>query len=163
MNSTRTRSRSGKLMKGIMLGAAVGGAIAMLDSGTRRRVATKTTSWKDSTMGMVERVREDPSGVMNDWQGRLKSASAVLKDAINDAQSLYERVSDDIIEPVKEQSSELIASTKDAAEDLQEIGMKVKEAGEEIKEDEGAPTASSDQESIHPVDRPSPVPGKIGS
>ena len=119
MNSTRTRSRSGKLMKGIMLGAAVGGAIAMLDSGTRRRVATKTTSWKDSTMGMVDRVREDPSGVMNDWQGRLKSASAVLKDAINDAQSLYERVSDDIIEPVKEQSSELIASTKDAADDLQ--------------------------------------------
>lgn len=69
-------------------------------------------------------------------QERLKSASSVLKEAISDAQNLYEKVNNNIIQPVTmvtEESSEILSHAKDATTDLKDIGGKVKEAGDEVK------------------------------
>jgi gas vesicle protein len=168
---TVKEKRSGKLVKGIILGAVVGGAVAMMDKNTRKKVTSSTSTMKDSTMDMVSKVKENPSGVMNDWQERIKSASSVLKEAINDAQKLYEKVNGDVIDQVnqvKDDSSEIISSTKDAAEDLKDIGSKVKEAGEEVAGDSPqassiSTTPSSNHETIHSTKKPSSVPGRVGS
>jgi gas vesicle protein len=171
-NNTKVNGKmNGKLVKGMVVGAVVGGAIAMLDKTTRKNVSNRTTDMKDSTMGMVAKVRENPSGVVNDWQDRLKTASSVLKEAINDAQSLYEKVNDDVVDQVnqlKDDSSEMIAATKEAAEELKDIGGKVKEAGEEVTGDSTSSqpvtsSTSTQDNNIHPTNRTSSIPGQVGS
>ncbi|MGR3765386.1 YtxH domain-containing protein [Rossellomorea sp. NS-SX7] len=169
---TVKEKRSGKLVKGIVLGAVVGGAVAMMDKNTRKKISNNTSSMKDSTMDMVSKVKENPSGVMNDWQERIKSASSVLKEAINDAQKLYEKVNGEVIDQVnqvKDDSTEIIATTKEAAEDLKEIGSKVKEAGEEVTSEASQTSSastsipSSNRDNVHSTNKPSSVPGQIGS
>ena len=127
--------KNGKLIKGLVVGAVIGAAIAMLDSNTRNKVTSTTKNVKDSTLDMYSQVRNNPVEVKNDLQERLKSASTVLKDAINDAQSLYEKVNENILGPVsqvKEDSSGIISSAKEITSDIKEISGKVKEAGEEV-------------------------------
>ncbi|MER2007210.1 MAG: YtxH domain-containing protein [Psychrobacillus sp.] len=127
--------KNGKLLKGLVVGAVIGAAIAMLDSNTRNKVTSTTKNVKDSTLDMYSQVRNNPGEVKNDLQERLKSASTVLKDAINDAQSLYEKVNENILAPVsqvKEDSSGIISSAKEITSDIKEISGKVKEAGEEV-------------------------------
>lgn len=127
--------KNGKLLKGLVVGAVIGAAIAMLDSNTRNKVTSTTKNVKDSTLDMYSQVRSNPIEVKNDLQERLKSASTVLKDAINDAQSLYEKINENILGPVnqvKEDSSGIISSAKEITSDIKEISGKVKEAGEEV-------------------------------
>ncbi|RIW28764.1 YtxH domain-containing protein [Bacillus salacetis] len=136
--STNQEEKNGKLVKGMVLGAVVGGAIAMLDSTTRQKVVSNTKNVKDSTMDMVGQVKEDPSGVKHDLQDRLKSASSVLKEAIHDAQNLYEKVNEDImgqVNQVKDESTDILSTAKEATSDLKDIGGKVKEAGEEVMDE----------------------------
>ncbi|MEK5185308.1 YtxH domain-containing protein [Solibacillus sp. FSL W7-1324] len=134
--STTTENDNGKLLRGMVIGAVIGGALAMLDSTTRNKVTETTKNMKDSTMDMYSQVKNNPSEVKDDLQDRLKSASSVLKEAISDAQNLYEKVNTNIIQPVTmvtEESSEILSHAKDATTDLKDIGGKVKEAGEEVK------------------------------
>ena len=169
--NTEQKESSSKLIKGMVVGAVVGGALAMLDKTTRKKVGSTTSNMKDSTMGVVNQVKENPSGVMNDWQDRIKSASSVLKEAINDAQTLYEKVNEDVVEQVnqvKEDSSEIIATTKEAASELKGIGEKVKEAREEVTGDSTTSSTnntatSNNNNSIHPTNRSSDIPGQVGS
>ena len=133
--SNAEEEKNGKLLKGLVVGAVIGAAIAMLDSNTRNKVTSTTKNVKDSTLDMYSQVRNNPGEVKNDLQERLKSASTVLKDAINDAQSLYEKVNENILAPVsqvKEDSSGIISSAKEITSDIKEISGKVKEAGEEV-------------------------------
>lgn len=135
VSATNESEENGKILKCMMIGAVIGGALAMLDSNTRNKVTATTKNMKDSTMDMYSQVKNNPSDVKNDLQERLKSASSVLKEAISDAQNLYEKVNENIIVPVsmvKEESSEILSSAKEATTDLKEIGGKVKEAGEEV-------------------------------
>lgn len=135
VSTTNESEKNGKILKCMMIGAVIGGALAMLDSNTRNKVTATTKNMKDSTMDMYSQVKNNPSDVKNDLQERLKSASSVLKEAISDAQNLYEKVNENIIVPVsivKEESSEILSSAKEATTDLKEIGGKVKEAGEEV-------------------------------
>ncbi|WEG17891.1 YtxH domain-containing protein [Alkalihalophilus pseudofirmus] len=127
--------KSGSLMKGIVIGAAVGAAVAMLDPKTRNRVTTATSDMKDQTMDMVTKVRENPEEVKTDVQARVQSASAVLKEAINEAKDLYERVNGDIVEQVKdvkEDSMDIVNQAQDLKEDVVDIGNKVAEAKDEV-------------------------------
>jgi gas vesicle protein len=136
--SASEEEKNGKLVKGMVLGAVVGGAIAMLDSTTRHKVVSNTKNVKDSTMDMVGQVKNDPSGVKSDLQDRMKSASSVLKEAIHDAQNLYEKVNGDIVgqvNQVKDESSDILSTAKEATSDLKDIGGKVKEAGEEVMDE----------------------------
>lgn len=134
-STTNENEKNGKLIKGMMIGAVIGGALAMLDSNTRNQITTTTKNMKDSTVDMYSKVRNNPSEVKDDLQERLKSASSVLKEAISDAQDLYEKVNENILFPVsmlKEESSEILSNAKEVTTDLKEIGGKVKEAGEEV-------------------------------
>lgn len=135
VSATNESEENGKILKCMMIGAVIGGALAMLDSNTRNKVTATTKNMKDSTMDMYSQVKNNPSDVKNDLQERLKSASSVLKEAISDAQNLYEKVNENIIVPVsmvKEESSEILSSAKEVTTDLKEIGGKVKEAGGEV-------------------------------
>ncbi|MFY0743025.1 YtxH domain-containing protein [Solibacillus silvestris] len=135
--STPTENdNNGKLLRGMIIGAVIGGALSMLDSNTRNKVTETTKNMKDTTMDMYSQVKNNPTEVKDDLQERLKSASSVLKEAISDAQKLYEKVNENIILPVtlvKDESSEILSHAKEATTDLKDIGGKVKEAGEEVK------------------------------
>jgi gas vesicle protein len=134
-STTTGNEKNGKLLKGVVMGAVIGGAIAMLDSNTRNKVTSTTKNMKDSTMDMYSQVRNNPKEVKNDLQERLNTASSVLKEAINDAQNLYEKVNKNILGPVnqvKEDSSDILSNAKEVTTDLKDIGGKVKEAGEEV-------------------------------
>lgn len=136
LSTTTENDNNGKLLRGMVIGAVIGGALSMLDSTTRNKVTETTKNMKDSTMDMYSQVKNNPSEVKDDLQERLKSASSVLKEAISDAQNLYEKVNENIILPVtmvKDESSEILSHAKDATTDLKDIGGKVKEAGEEVK------------------------------
>lgn len=136
LSTTTENDNNGKLLRGMVIGAVIGGALSLLDSNTRNKVTESTKSMKDSTMDMYSQVKNNPSEVKDDLQERLKSASSVLKEAISDAQNLYEKVNKNIIQPVTmvtEESSEILSQAKDATTDLKDIGGKVKEAGEEVK------------------------------
>ena len=135
LSTTNESEKNGKILKCMMIGAVIGGALAMLDSNTRNKVTATTKNMKDSTMDMYSQVRNNPSDVKNDLQERMKSASSVLKEAISDAQNLYEKINENIIVPasmVKEESSEILSSAKEVTTGLKDIGGKVKEAGEEV-------------------------------
>ncbi|MEK3763326.1 YtxH domain-containing protein [Solibacillus sp. FSL K6-4121] len=135
VSTTTENENNGKLLKGMVLGAIIGGALTLLDSTTRNKVTTTTKNMKDSTLDMYSHVKNNPSEVKDDLQERLKSASSVLKEAISDAQNLYEKVNENIIIPVstvKEESSEILSHAKEATTDLKVISGKVKEAGEEV-------------------------------
>lgn len=136
LSTTTENDNNGKLLRGMIIGAVIGGALSMLDSTTRNKVTETTKNMKDSTMDMYSQVKNNPSEVKDDLQERLKSASSVLKEAISDAQNLYEKVNENIILPVtmvKDESSEILSHAKEATTDLKDIGGKVKEAGEEVK------------------------------
>ncbi|MFL0584592.1 YtxH domain-containing protein [Solibacillus silvestris] len=136
VSTTSENENNGKLLRGMLIGAVIGGAFSMLDSNTRNKVTETTKNMKDSTMDMYSQVKNNPSEVKDDLQERLKSASSVLKEAISDAQNLYEKVNENIILPVtmvKEESSEILSHAKEATTDLKDIGGKVKEVGEEVK------------------------------
>lgn len=136
LSTTTENDNNGKLLRGMIIGAVIGGALSMLDSNTRNKVTETTKNMKDTTMDMYSQVKNNPSEVKDDLQERLKSASSVLKEAISDAQKLYEKVNENIILPVtlvKDESSEILSHAKEATTDLKDIGGKVKEAGEEVK------------------------------
>ncbi|WP_205665330.1 YtxH domain-containing protein [Pseudalkalibacillus hwajinpoensis] len=138
--TTVNEEKNGKLVKGILVGAIVGGAVAMLDSTTRNKVRSTAGNVKSSSKGFYSRVKENPSEVKDDWMDRIQSASTVLKEAMNDAQSLYEKVNDDVMDQVnqvKEDSTEVLSTAKEAGEDLKDIGSKVKDAGQEVSGEEG--------------------------
>ena len=131
VSTTNESEKNGKILKCMMLGAVIGGALAMLDSNTRNKVTATTKNMKDSTMDMYSQVKNNPTDVKNELQERMKSASSVLKEAISDAQNLYEKINENIIVPasiVKEESSEILSSAKEATTDLKDLGGKVKEA-----------------------------------
>ncbi|MBM7602680.1 gas vesicle protein [Metabacillus crassostreae] len=79
-------------------------------------------------------------------QDRMKSPLSILKEAINDAKNLYEKVNDDIVgqvNQVKKGSTEILSTAKEATSDLKDIGGKVKEAGEEVMDENNNQSSGS--------------------
>ena len=73
---------------------------------------------------------------------QMKNASNLLKDAINDAKHLYERVNEDFFkqaEDVKSVTHDAKSTVEDAKSDLQQIGEKVKDATSEISKEKMTP------------------------
>lgn len=128
--------QSGKLMKAMMIGALVGGAMAILvDTNTRRKVSSATKEMKETTVEAVKKVKENPAEIKQELQERVRTTSEAISEIMKDAQALYDKVNDTVIKPanhIGEESTELLSSVKEASAELKEIGEKVKEAGEEI-------------------------------
>jgi gas vesicle protein len=144
-NSMETENKS-TLLKGMLIGALVGGALTMLSSSTRSSVKQSAVSLKDSSMDLINQVKENPGDVKDEMINRFKSASETLKEAISDAQALYTTVNEEVfskVAEVKDISSSALSTAKDATGELKDIGSKVAEAGSEIKETPSAISSDS--------------------
>jgi gas vesicle protein len=132
VSSSNSSSSNGKLMKGVLIGAAIGGALTLLDSNTRSKVKDKAVNAKDTSMNVFSEVRNNPSDVKEQMMSSFKEASSILKEAISDAQNLYQRLNDDVFSKVNEaksNSSDAMQTVMNAKDELKDVGSKVKEAG----------------------------------
>ncbi|MTH55757.1 YtxH domain-containing protein [Bacillus mangrovi] len=130
-------SKNSKLIRGMLLGAIVGGAITMLDSTTRKKVSKGAGGIKDSTVSIVQNVKNNPGEVKDQLVNQFNSARNTLESAIKDAQSIYESLNSGVFKKVTEvaaTSQEAMQNVKDAAGDVKEVGSKVAEAGSELTE-----------------------------
>ncbi|WNF23739.1 YtxH domain-containing protein [Mesobacillus jeotgali] len=131
-NSNSTGSSNSKLMKGVLIGAAIGGALTLLDSNTRTKVKDKAVNAKDTSMNVFSEVKNNPTDVKEQMMSSFKEASSILKEAISDAQNLYQRLNDDVFSKMNEaksNSSDAMQTVMNAKDELKEVGSKVKEAG----------------------------------
>ncbi|MGD6856353.1 hypothetical protein ACQCVO_14850 [Bacillus infantis] len=152
-----TTNDNSKLLKGIVLGGIVGGALALLDTSTRNKVMGTATDLKDSSVKMFNEVKENPGEAKDNMISQFKSASSTLKEAISDAQKLYERVNNDVFGKVNEfkgmsgdaksNFQDAKSGLMDAKDDLMDIGSKVKDAGSELVETPVGGSGSSDSSS----------------
>ncbi|TWI54088.1 YtxH domain-containing protein [Halalkalibacter nanhaiisediminis] len=145
---------SNTLWKAVLVGAVVGGMVAMFDASNRKKLSTTTRDMKNSTTKMITKVKENPTEVKNEWQERIKTTSATLKEIINDVQEIYEKVNSNVIEPVnqmKNDTSEIISSAKEATDDLKEIGSKVKDAGEGITAENDKSANVNNSGNVHSI------------
>jgi gas vesicle protein len=131
-SSDTSSSSNSKLMKGVLIGAAIGGVVAMLDSNTRTKVKDTAMNVKDTSMNVVSEVKNNPADVKDQLMNSFKEASSILKEAISDAQNLYQRLNEDVFSKMgdaKSLSADAVMTVLNAKNDLKEVGSKVKEAG----------------------------------
>lgn len=124
-----------KLVKGMLVGAVVGGLVTLFDRKTRNQVKDSAVSLKDSSVDVFTQVKENPGEVKNQMVSQFKSAADSLKDAINEAKNLYDRLNEDVMDNVNDVvqiSNDTLSTAKDAQKDLASIGNKVKEASTEL-------------------------------
>lgn len=139
--------KNSKLLRGILIGAAVGGAVALIDSTTRSKVKKGASSLKDGSVNMFNQVRENPSEMKDSVMEQIQGAKDTLQSAITDAQHLYDRVNKVVgrVNDVVKISSQTLSIAKGAKNELGKIGSKVKEAGTEVTEGIVSPLENSDQ------------------
>jgi gas vesicle protein len=129
--------KNSKFLKGVILGGIIGGALTLLDSSTRTRVKTTAVDLKDSSMDMITQVKENPGELKDQMVQRFRVASDTLKEAISEAQHLYEMVNNDVfgkVSEVKNISTEALSTAKEASGELKVIGSKVKDIGSKVVE-----------------------------
>ncbi|SFC96571.1 hypothetical protein SAMN05443252_11042 [Bacillus sp. OV322] len=134
---TSDNEKNSKMLKGIIIGGIIGGALTLLDSRTRTKVKETAVDLKDSSMGMIAQVKENPGELKDQMISRFKDASTTLKEAISDAQSLYEMVNEEVlgrVGEVKDISTDALSTAKQATGELKDIGSKVADAGSQLKE-----------------------------
>jgi len=135
-SSSNESEKNSKLLKGVVIGGLVGGVISLLDSSTRSTVKETALGLKSTSKNLLNEVKENPGEVKEQMVSQFKEASNILKDAITDAQSLYERLNNDIfgkMGDVKEITNSAMSTAKDVTGDLKQIGSKVADAGSELK------------------------------
>ena len=127
-------NQNSMLLKGVVIGSLIGGALALIDRNTRSKVKHTAVGLKDTSSKMLTEVKENPGQVKDQMISQFKNASNTLKEAIEEAQGLYQRVNSTFgnINVLKEVSSEAISTFKEAKDDLSNISSKVKEAGGEL-------------------------------
>ncbi|MGW6298442.1 YtxH domain-containing protein [Peribacillus butanolivorans] len=126
-----------KLLKGILIGGLVGGALTLLDSNTRNKVKRSAILLKDNSVNMIEQVKENPGEVKEQMVSGVKGATNTIKEAINDVETLYENVNEDVVgkvTEVKDISTDALDSAKGATSELKGISSKVVVAGKQLKE-----------------------------
>ncbi|MGG0790545.1 YtxH domain-containing protein [Peribacillus simplex] len=135
--STIETQPNSKLLKGILIGGLVGGALTLLDSNTRNKVKRSAVLLKDNSMNMIEQVKENPGEMKEQMVSGVKGATETIKEAINDVETLYETVNEDVVgkvSEVKDISTDALGTAKDATSELKDISSKVVVAGKQLKE-----------------------------
>jgi gas vesicle protein len=122
------------LLKGVVIGGLIGGALALIDRNTRSKVKNTAVGFKDTSSKMLTEVRENPGDIKDQMISQFKNASHTLKEAIEEAQELYQRVNSTFgnINVLKEVSTEALSTFKEAKSDINNISSKVIEAGSEL-------------------------------
>ncbi|MFE5431343.1 YtxH domain-containing protein [Peribacillus simplex] len=135
--STIETQPNSKLLKGILIGGLVGGALTLLDSNTRNKVKRSAVLLKDNSMNMIEQVKENPGEMKEQMVSGVKGATETIKEAINDVETLYETVNEDVVgrvSEVKDISTDALGTAKDTTSELKDISSKVVVAGKQLKE-----------------------------
>ncbi|TDL85579.1 YtxH domain-containing protein [Vibrio vulnificus] len=135
--STIETQTNSKLLKGILIGGLVGGALTLLDSNTRNKVKRSAVLLKDNSMNMIEQVKENPGEMKEQMVSGVKGATETIKEAINDVETLYETVNEDVVGKVSEAkdiSTDALGTAKEATSELKDISSKVVVAGKQLKE-----------------------------
>ncbi|WP_233546659.1 hypothetical protein [Exiguobacterium sp. AM39-5BH] len=114
-------------MRGILLGAVVGGALALLSSSNRQNTKQSLSTAKSSVGGLVSEVAKDPSGKASQVIDQVKSASGIIQEVATDVQNVYEKVAGEV-DTVKQDLTKVAGTAMEAKSDLQSISEKVVEA-----------------------------------
>lgn len=149
-NYTASQDSNSKLLKGIVIGGIVGGALAMLDSSTRNQLKSTALGVKDNSKQMFNQMKENPGDLKEQMVSSFKTAADTLKDALTDAKTLYERVNNEFfgkMGKVMEATNDTLSTAKDAKGELKSIGSKVMDAGANLKETVKPVSSSSTSES----------------
>lgn len=120
MGQEDTRSNNGSsLLKGVVIGAAAAAAATLLNSKVRNKVKESAVEVKDSSMKLYQDVKEDPGMVKEKMKMQLQDASTSLKKASENAQELYGKVSNKLMDQKRNfiSTSEAAATKEDNTED----------------------------------------------
>ncbi|MFB7642028.1 hypothetical protein [Peribacillus butanolivorans] len=88
-------------------------------------------------MNMIEQVKENPGEAKEQMVSGVKGAANTIKEAINDVETLYENLNEDVVgkvTEVKDISTDALDSAKEATSELKGISSKVVVAGKQLKE-----------------------------
>lgn len=118
-----------KLVRGLLIGAAVGIAVAMLDRSTRQSVKRKTLDMKDQTVTIAKNVKDNPKTIAGGVKETFQSASSAVSDVMDDIKQLMSTM-----EEVRNTSMEAMEQVRGASSELVKIGSKLKDAGHDVKE-----------------------------
>jgi gas vesicle protein len=144
-----------KLLKGIVIGGLIGGALALIDYNTRTKVKHTASGLKDTSSRMLTEVKENPTEVKDQMISQFKSASSTLKEAINDAQELYQRINKDVfgnINVLREISNDAFSTAKETRNELSSITSKLREAGSELTENPVESNSSAESNNLSNYD-----------
>ena len=115
------------LVTGMLLGALVGGLLALLSSSNREQTKQSLTNAKSSVGGIVNEVKQDPAGKASQVIEQVKTASGKIQEVSTDVQNVYEKVVGEV-DTVKEDVNKIVETAQEAKSDLQDIGEKVVDA-----------------------------------
>ncbi|MDL5376756.1 hypothetical protein ACNOIU_05045 [Exiguobacterium mexicanum] len=115
------------VVTGMLLGALVGGLLALLSTSNRENTKQSFSSAKSSVGGLVDTVKQDPAGTASQVIGQVKAATEVIQDVAIDVQNVYEKVAGEV-DTVKQDVNKVVGTAQEAKSDLQSIGEKVVEA-----------------------------------
>lgn len=115
------------VVTGMLLGALVGGLLALLSTSNRENTKQSFSSAKSSVGGLVDTVKQDPAGTASQVIGQVKAATEVIQDVATDVQNVYEKVAGEV-DTVKQDVNKVVGTAQEAKSDLQSIGEKVVEA-----------------------------------
>ncbi|MBR2759215.1 MAG: hypothetical protein IKD52_14335 [Exiguobacterium sp.] len=115
------------VVTGMLLGALVGGLLALLSSSNREQTKQSLSNAKSSVGGLVNEVKQDPAGKASQVIEQVKSASTKIQEVSTDVQNVYEKVVGEV-DTVKEDVTKIVETAQEAKSDLQDIGEKVVEA-----------------------------------
>ncbi len=138
--------------KGVIVGGIIGGALSLRDYRTRMKVMDTAASMKETTVELISQVKENPKDKKEELVQRFNSASTSLKEAIQEAQSIYNLVDDQLLGITKGKKSvannianaaNLVDVAVEAKEKAKETVTKVSEAGKSLT---GSQLTTSDRE-----------------
>ncbi|EPE61564.1 hypothetical protein L479_02060 [Exiguobacterium sp. S17] len=132
------------VVTGMLLGALVGGLIALLSSSNRETTKQSLTNAKSSVGGLVDTIKEDPAGKASQVIEQVKSASGMIQEVSTDVQNVYEKVVGEV-DTVKEDVTKVVETAQEAKSDLQDIGEKVVEAKDTALGNENATNENKPQ------------------
>ncbi len=128
--------KNSMLMKGIVIGGLIGGVFSLIDAKTRTQLKETAVDLKTTSQKMLSGVKENPSEMKEQMVSQFNQVTNVLKEALSDAQKLYERLNEDLFSKMgdfKAVSSDALSTVRGAKDDLKQIGSKIVDAGSELK------------------------------
>lgn len=136
MQEAQEKQEKNLFLKGVVIGAAAGGAATLLNKDTRRKMGRNLKSAKGTVAETTSTIRENPRETKDEVMAKAKNAVSVLKEAANSVQQIYDSANDEIKEEVsnvKKDSEMAVQSAKEIKQDSEKALHTVNETKEELK------------------------------